>query len=267
VTTSDWDAQTYHRVAQPHLAWGTRVVDRLVLKGDETVLDAGCGSGGVTQQLLGKLPNGHVIAADRSASMLAEARANLAAHADRVTFIETDLLNIEHAMRGTTVDAVLSTATFHWIEDHAALFKALHAITRPGGQLVAQCGGGTNLARFAAAGDAIAERNPYAEHLHGNGKRLWRHYYGTEDTRARLAAAGYTDINVWLEDSPQRFASQREFEEFCRTVVLSRHVAALPAELQDGFVHVVADEVHQREGGYVLDYVRLNFEARHNPIK
>src|ERR1700681_3495808 len=101
-TTSpaNWDAGSYHQVARPHAAWGATVLDRLRLTGDERVLDAGCGSGRVTAQLLERLPRGHVIAADQSPAMLAEARKTLAAYADahQVTFLEADLLDIDRTL-------------------------------------------------------------------------------------------------------------------------------------------------------------------------
>jgi trans-aconitate 2-methyltransferase len=255
----DWDARSYHVVARPHLAWGTRVVDRLQLAGTETVIDAGCGSGGVTKQLLQKLPAGQVVAVDQSPSMLEEARRNLAEFGGRVEFLQADLLELDTHLH-TKVDALLSTATFHWIEDHARLFEAIRNVLEPNGQLVAQCGGGANLARFVQITDQVAQQAPYAAHL--SGTSLWRNYYGIEDTRARLQAAGFSDIDVWLEDSPQTFADVDEFKSFCRTVVLSRHVAALPDGLQSGFVRAVVQAVHASEGTYVLDYVRLNLDAR-----
>src|SRR5438105_15197627 len=108
---ADWDARRYHRVAQPHAAWGANVLDRLELRGDEVVLDAGCGSGRVTAQLLERLPRGRVIAADLSPAMLAEARNTLQAYADRLTFVEADLQEIDCAL-SEPVDVVFSTATF-----------------------------------------------------------------------------------------------------------------------------------------------------------
>ena len=72
-----WNADAYHRVSVPHTQWADAILDRLQLRGDETVLDAGCGSGRVTQQLLDRLPRGRVIAVDSSASMLAHAREEL----------------------------------------------------------------------------------------------------------------------------------------------------------------------------------------------
>ena len=91
--TADWDARTYDRIADPMTRWGATVLDRLPLEGDERVLDAGCGSGRVTELLLERLPRGHVVALDGSAAMIDEARRRLAPAAveDRVSFVVADL--------------------------------------------------------------------------------------------------------------------------------------------------------------------------------
>jgi trans-aconitate 2-methyltransferase len=255
----DWDARSYHQVAAPHASWGANVLDRLQLRGDERVLDAGCGSGRITATLVESLPRGHVVAADLSPTMLAEARTTLAPFGDRVSYVETDLLDIEQAL-DQPVDAVFSTATFHWIADHAALFRALYAILRPGGQLVAQCGGGANLRRFMATADGVAELEPFRAVLHG--RDLWRHQYGPDETDQRLRAAGFSDVQVWLEDSPQRFEDAAALAAFTRTVVLSRHVATLPEPLREPFVEQVVAANAANEGAFTLDYVRLNLDAR-----
>jgi trans-aconitate 2-methyltransferase len=255
----DWDARTYHQVAQPHAAWGASVLDRLHLRGDETVLDAGCGSGRVTTQLVERLPRGQVIAADLSPTMLEEARESLKDYADRVSFLEVDLQDIDTKL-SQRVDAIFSTATFHWIEDHARLFRALHTILEPSGQLVAQCGGGANLARFMATADRVAKQQPYKPHLEG--KRLWRHQYGGDETHQRLRNAGFEHINVWLEESAQYFDDAAALAAFAKTVVLSRHVAALPDQEKEAFVDQVVAAVAHTEGSYSLDYVRLNIDAR-----
>jgi trans-aconitate 2-methyltransferase len=258
--TADWDASRYHRVAQPHAAWGASVLERLELNGDEVVLDAGCGSGRVTAQLLERLPHGHVIAADNSPAMLDEARNTLSAFADRVTFLRTDLLDI-HTHMTQQVDVVLSTAVFHWIADHPRLFKALNKVLKkPGGRLIAQCGGGNNLQGFMHATDEVVLRPPFAEHLHG--QDLWRFYYSPEQTRSNLLQAGFLSAEAWLEASPQSFANKEALADFSRGVVLSSHVAALPETLRERFVSEVVDQIASRNAGaYQLDYVRLNMVA------
>jgi trans-aconitate 2-methyltransferase len=136
----DWDAAAYSRLSTPQTAMGRDVLARLELAGDETVLDAGCGSGNVTELLVDRLPAGRVIAVDGPPSMVREARERLP---DRVDVREADLLELELE---EPVDAILSTATFHWILDHDRLFARLHAALKPGGRLVAQCGGEGNVA-------------------------------------------------------------------------------------------------------------------------
>ena len=88
----EWDAASYHRVANPHVDWGKVVLDRLPLTGGETVIDAGCGTGRLTELLLDRLPQGHAIALDQSANMLKEAEAYLTPRfGDRVEFRQADL--------------------------------------------------------------------------------------------------------------------------------------------------------------------------------
>jgi len=161
MTPRDWDAATYERLSAPLTAMGTEVLDRLVLRGDETVLDAGCGTGNVTRVLHERLPGGRVIAVDAAPSMVEQARDLLPA---AVEVRQADLLELTLSER---VDAVLSTATFHWIGDHDRLFARLHAALTPGGRLVAQCGGHGNVAEIKRAGFDAAAEPRFAEFFEG----------------------------------------------------------------------------------------------------
>src|SRR3954468_9437633 len=144
-----WDGAAYDRLSTPMERLGREVLDRLDLRGDEAVLDAGCGSGRLTELLIERVPDGRVIGVDASASMIEAARERLGPDADlRVA----DLVGLD--LGGETVDVVYSTATFHWIADHDALFASLRAALRPGGRLVAQCGGAGNIASLHAAARA-----------------------------------------------------------------------------------------------------------------
>jgi trans-aconitate 2-methyltransferase len=225
--------------------WGSVVLDRLPLAGDETVRDAGCGSGRVTEKLLVRLPNGRVIAADAAPSMLDEARRRLARFGDRVTFVECDLgqpLPIDGP-----VDAVLSTATFHWVPDHDALFANLAAVLRPGGRLVAQCGGVGNVASVHAAAAELMD-----DAWHGP----WN-FATPEQTRARLEAAGFVDVETWLHDEPTPMEPGEPMETFLSTVILRAHLDRLPEPERAGFLRGVA----QRLPTSTIDYVRLNILA------
>jgi trans-aconitate 2-methyltransferase len=242
----DWDARTYDRVADPMARWGMAVLGRLPLDGDETVLDAGCGSGRVTEQLAERLPRGRAIALDGSPAMIAAARERLARFGDRVEYLVADL-GAALPIPDGALDAVLSTATFHWVPDHDALFRHLAAATRPGGWLVAQCGGVGNIASIQRVLATI-----------GDGWQGTVHFETVLDTTRRLDAAGYVDIECWLSDEPTRFEAGEPFETYLRTVVLGAHLERMPAEDHDAFVRAVATGV----GEPMIDYVRLNIVAR-----
>ena len=158
-STRDWDASTYQRVALPHEEWARAVLDRLGLEGGETVLDAGCGSGRTTAIVIERLPSGRVIAVDGSPSMVEKVQEVLR---PQDTALVSDLTKLE---LDEQVDAVFSTAVFHWILDHDALFARMRAALRDGGRFAAQCGGEGNIDAFRRAGEEVAAREPYARHL------------------------------------------------------------------------------------------------------
>ena len=245
--STQWDAQTYHRISDVQQTWAERVLDRLPLGGDETVLDAGCGSGAVTAQLLERLPRGHVIAVDASQEMVDHARAALG---ERATVLRADLAELE---LDAPVDAVFSNAVFHWIPDHDALFRHLRAALKPGGRLVAQCGGKGNIARFSEIADAVAREAPYAAHFEGLGAP--HHFEDVPATEARLRAAGFEDVRVWLEPAP---VTPGEPGPFIQAVCLRCYVERLPDALVAPFVDTVLGRLGDPP---VLDYVRLNIDA------
>jgi trans-aconitate 2-methyltransferase len=235
-----WDAGTYDRVSGPQQSWSTAVLDRLELRGDERVLDAGCGSGRVTERLLDRLPRGSVVAVDADAGMVERARELLG---DRAQVLLMDLLDLD---LDAPVDAVFSNAVFHWVLDHDALWRRVHAALRPGGRVSVQCGGAGNCARFRAIADEVIGR-PDPE--------PWN-FATPEDTAVRLEAAGFTGVQTWLHPAP---AEPDEPHAFVRTVVLGPYLEQLDPGEHDRAI----DEVLARVGEpVVLDYVRLNVVAR-----
>lgn len=242
-----WDGQSYDRISAPMEALGRGVLSRLELTGDEVVLDAGCGSGRVTEALIERLPRGRVIAVDASASMVEAATERLAGRADvrRLDLLELDLEE--------PVDAVFSTATFHWISDHDRLFRRLHAALRPRGRLVAQCGGEGNIDILRGQANAVLARAPYAAHF-SDWLPPWN-YAAPEQTRRCLLGAGFSSAECWLTPAPQQPEHPREF---LSTIVLGPHVQHLPEDLRDPFLDDVLAALGEP---VVVDYVRLNIDA------
>ncbi len=247
----DWNADAYHRVSGPQVQMAGAVLDRLALAGDETVLDAGCGSGRVTRMLLERLPRGRVIAVDESPEMVARAREELAGAAADVR--QADLAQLRLAP-GEHVDAVFSNATFHWVPDHPALYARLAAALRPGGRLSAQCGGEGNVAGVhRTALDAAADAGLSARFE--GWARPWN-FVSPQLTEERLRTAGFEDVECWLQPLPVRPDEPRAYLE---AVCLGPHLARLDPSEQDRFLDAVIARLGERP---VLDYVRLNIAAR-----
>ncbi len=248
MSTRDWDATTYHEISAPQQAWAREQLGRLDLRGDEVVLDAGCGSGKVTEMLVELVPEGRVYAVDAAPSMVEHTREALG---DRVTVLCQDLTELALPEE---VDAVFSNATFHWIPDHPKLFTSLAAAMKPGGQLVAQCGGFGNIDGFRVLADEVAQTAEFAAYF-TDWQGPWN-YAGAEVTADRLKAAGFTDVETWLEPRPTTLDDP---EPFVRTVCLVRHLDRLPEDLHGDFIQAV---LARSDSPLVLEYVRLNMVAR-----
>jgi trans-aconitate 2-methyltransferase len=243
----DWDATTYDRISEPQQRWAAEQLTRLQLHGDEVVLDAGCGSGKVTAEIVELVPRGRVYAVDLAPSMVEHTRAALG---DRVTAYQQDLTELTLP---EPVDAIFSNATFHWITDHDALFAALRRALKEGGRLVAQFGGKGNIDSFRLIANDVAHGGVFAPYFESF-SRNWN-YPSPEETETRLLKAGFTNVRTWLEPRPTLIEDPAPF---VRSVCLVRHLDMLPETMHDQFV----DAVLERTGTpLTLDYVRLNVVA------
>jgi trans-aconitate 2-methyltransferase len=240
----EWNAASYDRVSDPQLAMARDVIDRLDLDGGERVLDAGCGSGRVTALLAERLAHGTLIAVDGSQAMVDETKARLG---DRVTAFRADLA---HLTLDPPVDAILSTATFHWVPDHDALFARLFDALGPRGRLVAQCGGAGNVADVEAAVRAVD--HPALRGWPGP----WT-FATPAQTAERLTRAGFTDVWTWLQPWPVQPPNPHEYFS---TVILGAHLERLPEADRDPFVSAVLARMGEP---VTTRYVRLNLLARH----
>ena len=255
--STDWNAEVYERIGTPMRRWAQAVIDDLNLRGDETVLDAGCGSGSVTFDLLERLPRGRIYAVDSSPDMISKITQAIDERGITNVFpIRASLTDFELSEQ---VDVVFSNAVLHWIPDDGALFGCLFRAAKPGGHFRAQCGGGRNIERLMAATEAVDLRKPYERYLRF---AEFRKYRTAEQAKEAMERAGWADARASLFDSPVRFDNRDEAALYLRTIILQRHVAALPEEHQEPFLRAVIEETIRRFGEpFTADYVRLDLWA------
>ncbi len=238
-----WDASTYDTSSAPQQAWGATVLARLSgIAPDASVLDVGCGTGRVTQELPALVPEGRVLAIDASQDMVDVARGRLG---DRAEVWRQDVLDLD---LDEPVDAIVSTATLHWVTDHDRLWNRLGSALPPCGVLEVQCGGEGNIQRVREAIDAAARET--APELVGFSPWL---FAGPDETERRLRTAGFSEARCWLEEQP---TYPEDMGTFVRTSILPAHLARLPEQRCEQFADTVIARVEMP-----LDYVRLNVSA------
>jgi trans-aconitate 2-methyltransferase len=258
LTNTYWNAEVYDRIGTPMRGWAQRVVEDLALRGDEIVLDAGCGSGSVTFDLLARLPRGRIYAVDASREMIASLQR--AIDERRETRITPVIASLTDFTLPEPVDVVFSNAVFHWIPDDENLFGCLFRATKHGGRLRAQCGGAGNNRDVLAAVASVRTDRRFDRHL---GEFTDSKKYRTpEEARTALERAGWRDVRASLFEAPVPFDDPDAAALYVKTILLRDHVARLPEGLRDAYCRAVVDETISRHGSpYVADYVRLDLWA------
>jgi trans-aconitate 2-methyltransferase len=255
----EWNSVVYHRLSGPQVSWGKKVLARLQLRGDEIVLDAGCGTGRLTSELLEALPNGRVVGVDLSQNMLSSARNHLHTHfRSKLNLVACDLLYLPFRQ---VFDVVVSTAAFHWVLDHDRLFRNLHDLLLPGGRLEAQCGGGPNLVRLRSRANALMANAKFAGFFAGF-REPWL-YQNAEESAAALKRAGFTHVETSVESAPTLLEGAEHFREFVPNIIFRRHLENLPSEeLRAAFIEELTQQAARDDPPFLLDYWRLNLRGR-----
>ena len=256
---TEWNARAYNRLSNPMQTWGEAIVAGLPLRGDETALDLGCGSGRLTEFLLRRLPRGRVIAVDRSANMLQAAREHLEPEfAGRVEYVQESLDELDLQ---DLADLAFSNAAFHWVKDHPRLFRAVFRALKPGGWLVAQCGAGPNIARIRERAAVLMSSPGYAAYFNGwDGP--WEFAY-PEVAAERLRAAGFEGVETSMFEAPVQLGTAEATRDFFEHVILGSHLDRLPdPELRRAFVDALVEQSARDNPPYCQDYWRLNLRGR-----
>jgi len=232
-----WQPAKYDSLPLPHEGWGARVVAGFDFRGDETVIDAGCGTGRDAEYALWNLPRGRIIGLDASLSMQAAFTSRFA-HEERAKILAADLSE-PWPVDAACADAVMSVAAFHWLPSHDRVWHNVAAALKPGGVVRVDAGGEGNLVRLLEVVDAVGASSSLPE---------WN-YAGVEDTLGQLRAAGLVPVSVELREEPAYFDNDEVYADYLRSVVLHK------------LSEIERMQVAGLMGDRCVDYVRLEVTA------
>ena len=261
-SSREWNSDVYHRLSGPQVSWGKKVLSRLRLRGDEVVLDAGCGTGRLTAELLDALPRGRVVGVDLSQNMLRSAREHLAHFKGPANLVPNlvlcDLLCLPFE---ACFDGIVSTAAFHWVLDHDQLFANLRRVLAPGGWLEAQCGGGPNVVAVRKRAGELAATPKFVSFFAGF-REPWL-FQNAESAAQTLLRGGFVEVETSIEAAPTVLDSAGQYNEFVRNIILRRHLENIPSEqLRAEFMEELTDRASEDNPPFSLDYWRLNLRGR-----
>jgi trans-aconitate 2-methyltransferase len=144
-TTAKWNAADYAANSVVQQSWARELIAKLNLRGDEHVLDVGCGDGKITAEIARHLPDGFIVGADASAEMIAFAKKTFSAEKfPNLKFEVCDARKISPKIFRRKFDVIFSNAALHWVDDHKTILGGAASVLKPGGRLVISCGGKGN---------------------------------------------------------------------------------------------------------------------------
>jgi trans-aconitate methyltransferase len=265
----DWNARRYQALSDPQTLWAQRVLRRLAPAPGERILDLGCGTARATMLLSEMIGAGHVVGIDVSETMLQEASARIAARPAYAGLHDASLLPVRLSLVradaaalpfADVFDAVVSTAVLHWTPDHAAVFASVYRALAPGARFVAQCGGAGNLDVLLGRAAALLWTPPFDAYA-PLFSPSWQ-FPGVPATMLRLEQAGFTAIDVSLEQAPTLISGRDAFAEFVEVICLRPHLQILPPDLRPEFVEAIVEQSSSDPEPFLLDFCRLNLSAR-----
>ena len=287
-----WDARTYDQVSRlVQYRWGQQVLEWRKWRGDEIVMDAGCGSGLLTRRLAKRVPRGKVYAVDIDSNMIKRAKNNLQFF-DNVEIMQSSFTDIRIPRK---LDVVFSNSALHWIQDHKKVFQKFWEMLHPinvssdnndisissndnnnsesNGQLLIQCGGDGNLQRIISMLERITHLDQFKEYF-TDWKQPW-YFAKPDDTYKLLQETGYVNARVFSSSDQVILPNRRVYSKFVKTVVLKSYLEHLSRDndhpdidkLKKLFLDVFLGEVEKcgnnnSSASWVLDFVRLNIIAQ-----
>jgi len=258
--TPQWNAADYAANSAVQLAWARELLARLPLRGDEHILDVGCGDGKITAEIARAVPRGSATGIDASAAMIAYARATFPG-------LDFHVMDARRIQFPRPFDVVFSNAALHWVDDHPAFLRGAAAGLRPGGRLLISCGGRGNAQAVVVALHAVMRRKRWREWFRG--MPIPYFFYGPEDYQVCLEGAGFGTHAVTLTPKDATYAGIDGLAAWLRTAWLP-YTQRVPGAERDEFIAAVAERyvaTHpaDHEGRVTVRMVRLEIEAVKQP--
>ena len=235
-TNYQWNAADYAGHSEAQQQWALELMKRLDLRGDEHLLDLGCGDGKVTAVLAAGLPNGLVVGVDSSRQMIDLA---IATYPDTINNnLSFQLQDVRYLPFEQQFDVVFSNAALHWVVDHKPVVQDIFQALKPGGKVLVQMGGKGNAEELIGTLEIIMQQPGWKEYFtdfifpYG--------FYASEEYEPWLQKAGFTDLSLKLKPKVMVHKTRERFTGWLRTTWLP-YFERIPPSRKEEFIETVVD--------------------------
>jgi trans-aconitate methyltransferase len=254
----DFDGRKYQQASAHQREWGSSLIAELDLKGDERVLDLGCGDGTLTVRIADLVPAGEVVGIDASRGMIEVARRQ---RRDNLRFVLMDISDLDFAEES---DLIFSNATLHWVKDHGRLLRRVRAALRHNGTLRFNFAGDGNCSHFFRVIREVMSREAFSPHFAGF---QWPWYMPPVDEyRALVASSGLRGARVWGENADRYFPDAEAMIRWIEQPSLVPFMACVPEAQREPFrefvVRRMVEDTQQADGRCFETFRRINVSAR-----
>jgi trans-aconitate methyltransferase len=256
-----WNAADYAANSVVQLTWARELIAKLKLRGDEHILDVGCGDGKVTAEIARALPNGFVVGTDASPQMIAFAKKTFPVK--KFPSLKFQIMDARQINFKRKFDLVFSNAALHWVDDHKKILRGAAEVLKSGGRLVVSCGGKGNAQDVFVALRPEMRLNRWREFFRQMPAPYF--FYAPGDYEKWLPKFGFNIQSLKLEPKDATYDGADGFATWLRSTWIP-YVQRVPENLREEFIEAVTQRYAARQppdadGQLHVRMVRLEIDA------
>lgn len=259
--TYQWDARDYRKSSSAQLQWARELLGKLQLRGNERVLDIGCGDGKITAEIAKCLSIGSVLGIDNSEEMINFSIENFPQ--DEYRNLDFKLVDTQKLPFDSEFDVIFSNATLHWVIDHLNVLQGIKKSLKPGGRILLQMGGRGNASALFTVLDSMMAKDRWGKFFRDFSFPYG--FYGVGDYRMWLKRTGLKEKRIELIPKDMTQKGKDGLASWIRTTWLP-YTQRVSEVLQDDFIQDLVDRYTENfppdsEGLVHVSMVRLEVEA------
>ena len=254
----EFDGKLYEKASIFQQEWGNKLISELNLKGNEDILDLGCGNGLLTAKLAKLVPNGNVIGVDASEGMIKVAKEK---EENNLKFLLMDINQIDLNLQ---FDFIFSNATLHWIKNHKQLWTNIHKLLNPNGFVRFNFAADGNNSNFIKV---IKETIVFEEYKKYFSEFQWPWYMPSVDEyENNLKNFAFSELNVWSENADRFFPDKEAVIGWVNQPNIVPFLENIPEDKKELFREIVIEKVIketlQENGRCFETFRRINVLAK-----